>query len=189
MMQTDDESPIETVMRDCLLRSLAYHIQIVDQEKVETDHVTFFLDFLLLPGHIAIECDGKDFHDPIRDEWRDAVMLGEGRIKRMIRFRGCDIHHHPEDCIYLLSKWHPELFDERKLHKASVEASDTARTWSGELMGSGYMGTYPTGAFVSVGVFGLEKAPRSMWRTRYEFAKRHPGLHIDDLMQKYRQGA
>ena len=52
------------------------------------------------PKHIttiAIECDGKDFHDKEKDSIRDE-HLKECGIETL-RFSGAEIYHHPQNCI------------------------------------------------------------------------------------------
>lgn len=48
----------------------------------------FFADFADPVERIVIECDGKDFHDPVRDAERDALMRADGW--RVFRVPGAD---------------------------------------------------------------------------------------------------
>jgi len=59
---------------------------------------------------ISFECDGKQFHDRWRDEWRDAITLGEGHVDVVYRLRGHDICFNVSDCLFLISHWEPEMF-------------------------------------------------------------------------------
>ncbi|TGU70716.1 hypothetical protein E4633_17105 [Geomonas terrae] len=81
---------------------------------------------------IGFECDGKDFHDESRDEWRDAMILGSKGVDAIYRMRGADLYYHINDILYFISKWDPELFSQRGLLNLEVLASDAVRTSSEE---------------------------------------------------------
>lgn len=78
------------------------------QFEVETIYGKFRLDFVTIDREgvvIGFECDGKEFHGPSRDEWRDAMILGTNKIAKIYRIRGCDINFRAEDIFYVLSVW------------------------------------------------------------------------------------
>src|SRR5207248_2965195 len=80
-----------------------------------TPWANFRVDFALRLGDrvVVLECDGAEFHDPSRDEWRDAAILGQGLAQTVYRFRGTDIWHCLNDCLWLLAFWEQPFFTER----------------------------------------------------------------------------
>lgn len=106
------ESPIERALLEVLEKRLASDVTIEPQRTFETRFGTFRPDFTLSRGstRVAIECDGEEFHDAHRDEWRDAMLLGEGCLSSILRIPGKGIHGHPEDCVYMVSRLFPWAF-------------------------------------------------------------------------------
>ncbi|AXF52905.1 MAG: very-short-patch-repair endonuclease [Bacteriophage sp.] len=51
----------------------------------------FFLDFANPLVKVAIECDGKEFHDPVADMARDSVLAASGWTVFRISGRDCKI--------------------------------------------------------------------------------------------------
>jgi hypothetical protein len=84
---------------------------------------------LELPGKksIGIECDGREFHDPLADLFRDALILGSSGISAIYRFPGRVLSSRPEDALYLLSYWEPDFFNERIAVQRDLLASDEVR--------------------------------------------------------------
>lgn len=69
----------------------------------------FFADFLVEQNgkKIVVECDGKDFHNPQKDQKRDEILLQKGF--ETLRFSGSEIFHNVEKCVlevknYLFNK-------------------------------------------------------------------------------------
>jgi hypothetical protein len=71
------ESPIEELFIEGLERYLSPHPKVIPQYELVTPNGRFRLDFLLIMCNqrIGVECDGHDFHDEWKDEWRDAIIL------------------------------------------------------------------------------------------------------------------
>ncbi|WAC13392.1 hypothetical protein [Dyadobacter pollutisoli] len=109
------ESPIETLFIDAFEKYVSSKVEIYPQHEVQTPWGMFRLDFLLQLGEkrIAIECDGKDFHDAYRDEWRDALMLGSNLTDSIYRFRGKDLFWNVNDCVHLIYFYDKDLFNSR----------------------------------------------------------------------------
>ncbi len=112
------ESPIE----EMLLHTLHKHLRddVCLQMQVETNTICgiFRLDFLLSTDtlKIGIECDGKEFHkNRLRDEWRDAMILGANHADEIVRIDGSAIHYGVDSCVFVLSAWYPAMFTERSL--------------------------------------------------------------------------
>lgn len=80
------ESPIEEMVRQCLDRA---GVQYRQQEPIGP----FFADFYLPEVGVVLECDGKEFHDGVRDGKRDAYMRERGY--RIFRLQGTEINHSP----------------------------------------------------------------------------------------------
>lgn len=55
----------------------------------------FFVDFANPQMKIAIECDGKNWHDPVKDAKRDAALLDIGWT--VFRFTGKECNELPEE--------------------------------------------------------------------------------------------
>jgi len=109
------DSPLEERFAFDIAKHLDSEVTIVTQSWVKTRCGNYRVDFLLNRGalRLAVETDGKNFHDPIRDLWRDSLILGTGTIDAIVRFRGTDLFGFPNDCLYLLAFWYPKLFSER----------------------------------------------------------------------------
>jgi hypothetical protein len=88
-------------------------------------HANDVVVILITPGgyRVGIECDGKEFHEPSRDEWRDAMILGGNHLDALYRIRGSDITYHLDDLLYLLSVLEPSIFSERATSNLKVLAS------------------------------------------------------------------
>jgi hypothetical protein len=75
----------------------------------------FRLDFLVeVRGRaIAIECDGRGFHDYRRDFCRDSLILCSGAVEALYRIPGSSIWYHLDEVLYCLLQWEPDLFSTR----------------------------------------------------------------------------
>jgi hypothetical protein len=122
-------SQIEEQFARLLVKCLHPNGQLQKQSPVHTICGTFRLDFLASNDsmRVGFECDGQDFHHPIRDLWRDALILSRNSVDEIVRLRGTDIYREPEDCLFVLSRWFPELFNERWYANLGAAASYDAR--------------------------------------------------------------
>ena len=85
------ESPIESEFLGALRKYAAGGLQLETQVEVVTICGKFRLDLVAVfenGRRVAFECDGKEFHKPSRDEWRDAMILGKGFVDCIYRLRG-----------------------------------------------------------------------------------------------------
>lgn len=101
-----DESPIETAFREAIEhRFRQLDVALEPQVEAVTPWGSFRFDFMLRVGgrRLAIECDGREFHNEGRDEWRDAVTLGTRCADEVWRFPGGLIHRRIEVCLLLLA--------------------------------------------------------------------------------------
>jgi hypothetical protein len=65
------DSPIEDRFAENLVKYLRDDVDLSTQVECKTICGDFHLDFLITSGNgakVAIECDGKEFHDSYRDE-------------------------------------------------------------------------------------------------------------------------
>jgi very-short-patch-repair endonuclease len=189
------ESPIEEALGERLAPMLADGVALRTQVGIATVAGRFRLDFMVeAPGlRLAIECDGAKFHNGGDDEWRDAVTLGDDQADAVVRFRGTDIVHRLDDCIFVLAYWYPEIFSERGRANSVGRSSAAAGIWR-----RSYADGFSNRALIHYGEqrcfmlsverqgFGLVK--RAFWVTAFGFALAHPGLSIPQLRSLYLAG-
>lgn len=185
------DSPIERIFASCCFKHLRPDVQVEKQVEVSTGHGRFRIDFVLSVGdrRIAVECDGKDFHESFRDEFRDAILLGEGHFETVYHFRGCDITYWTDDCIWLMSVLDPQLFSERghhqlgRLHHSEV---DRIRGEAEEFSYSIWDGREPFHfrAFRrSIKTASAFPHLRYHWKVLYALAGLHSGYSLDNLLE------
>ena len=190
------ESPIEELLIQSLEKYLSPQTQILPQYEIMTLAGKFRLDFLLTVGDkkIAIECDGKDFHDEWRDEWRDALILGTSEIDTIYRFRGKDIFTFLDDCIYLIYHYDKELFSDRYPILAARLISDSLKhkldmepAFRHETNTIEYEITNEDDDIVKWKRVITERRNKDdyagHWNILFDIAKKNPGLNLDQLME------
>jgi hypothetical protein len=165
------DSPIEELFALNAVKYLAEDASFEKQVEVPTDYGTYRLDFFVERAgqRLAIECDGREFHNEDRDQWRDALIMGTGRVDVIYRLRGCDLVYHVEDLLYLMSQADPHFFSERGRTNLPKIASDEARAWRGTDLSPGAIVHYHPTHEEYVGN-----------RVRYIFIKRSPRLEPPD---------
>ena len=84
------ESPIEEIFAWNMSKFLSEKIRLEKQVVIRTLWGNFRADFMITTDteKIIFECDGKEYHNAGRDEWRDALILGSSDIDYVYRFRG-----------------------------------------------------------------------------------------------------
>ena len=109
------ESPIERLFLEEIVKYLEIGTQIEQQLEYKTKIGNFRIDFKFKNGaeEFAVELDGKKFHNVANDIWRDAFLLGESKIKSIVRIKGKDVTYSLNECVYFLSKIFPKSFSER----------------------------------------------------------------------------
>lgn len=109
------ESPIESFFLHEIVKYLEIGTEIEQQTEYQTKIGNFRIDFLIRKGktEYVIELDGKAYHDQKNDIWRDSFLLGENKVKTIIRIKGKDITYNLNECLYFLSKMFPETFSDR----------------------------------------------------------------------------
>ncbi len=88
-------TPIEQKILDEFVKE---NIAFVPQARIGR----FFVDFLVSIGKekIIIECDGREFHNPVRDKERDKVLSLEKYP--ILRFSGAKIAHNVTQCVEII---------------------------------------------------------------------------------------
>jgi hypothetical protein len=110
------DSPIEDIFAYHAVKYLDPSITFAPQDSVQTICGMFRLDFVAYTStgaSIAFECDGLDYHEEGRDEWRDSLILGDAKVDAIYRLPGKAIFHCIDDLLYVVSQFNPELFSER----------------------------------------------------------------------------
>jgi len=188
------DSPLEDDFAYHITKYLERTISLIPQYEVKTICGNFRLDFMVdtLTGKIGFECDGKDFHDASRDEWRDAMILGSKCVDAIYRMRGQDLYYHINDILYFISRLDPELFSHRGQVNLQTLASDAVRTNSEEYSKCVAFIRYqededqvPIDMIVSKR-FIENDGGRQFLQTAYNFAQSVGGGNLDDVISKYR---
>ncbi|MCK9524535.1 MAG: hypothetical protein M0R49_01215 [Limnochordia bacterium] len=185
------DSPIELAFAKHCYKHLSPNVDAKEQFEVGTKHGLFRVDFGLFCGKraIAVECDGKDYHEGLRDEIRDAILLGEGHFDTAYHFRGCDLVYYPYDCVWLMSVLDRDLFTDRahlqlgKLRSLTFEI----KSEKAERDESFLFNIDPPSLFFwafrrSINLTHSNPRLRYHWKSLYEFACKYPGANLDDLV-------
>lgn len=88
------ESPAEECLGERLRSAIDSTARFQTQVWVDTWVGPFRLDFLLTDKNgrrIAIEVDGKEFHEPVRDHWRTVFIVGDRRADVVYRVPARDL--------------------------------------------------------------------------------------------------
>lgn len=189
------ESPLEEDFTYHLTKYLDPTISLTPQFEVKTICGTFRIDFVAhgSAGLIGFECDGKDFHDFSRDEWRDAMILGSKGVDAIYRLRGSDLFYHIDDILHFISRWNPELFSQRGLLNLETLASDAVRSDSEEYSKSVAFIRYqeeesqvPIDVIIRRRFLHGDNSKRQFLETAYSFALSVGGGNLDDVISQYR---
>jgi very-short-patch-repair endonuclease len=192
------DSPIEDLLALNIVKYLADGIVLTPQAEASTLCGRFILDFVLSSpeiGRIGIECDGKDFHDSSRDEWRDAMILGGGFVDSVYRIRGSDITHRLDDVLYLIGVFEAGVMSERGMINlrslASVEAKAAAALSQEDRVHLAYADA-PDNCYnllLEVRRATVPAGQRRFWQTAYAFAQSVGGGELNAIIRKYRNDA
>jgi len=184
------EHPFESPIEEELVRVLEKHLHesaiVTNQVEVPTPHGTFRLDFLVEVNgsKVGLEADGKDFHSYDRDMFRDSIILGYSDIHAIYRFRGKEILFYLNDSLFALSTLEPQLFSKRGLTNLDTlsllnEGGGRVRVISELVIAQGeWLSPH------AVSILHVSKdAHNPIWRRLSNFAKLHPGVSVDDLIE------
>ncbi|MFZ1389844.1 MAG: hypothetical protein WBP46_18985 [Thiolinea sp.] len=189
------DSPIEDIFARHYVNYASETIAFTPQASINTLCGVFILDFLLEDGsgyRVGIECDGKEFHDAARDEWRDAMILGEHHVDVIYRVRGSDIVYYMEDVLYILSKFEPSLFKHRATNNLSVLASYEAQQMAKSRDSESYIFEYKNSEDIgflhlSARRYTVPTNERRFWQAAYTYALSIGGGKLTDVIDQYRK--
>jgi len=191
------DSPIEEIFACEFVKYANKSVDLIAQYNTPTICGNFIIDFIAILENgrtIGIECDGKEFHDQGRDEWRDAMILGDTKVDSIYRFRGQDIFHKIHDCFYLMLKIDPALFSERGAINIYARASDLIKDKiidPTEELFSVFVAESDHEPFCHLKVARLHKLstpyPRTFWKEAYKYAKSTGGGNLDNTIKSFVQ--
>ena len=190
------DSPIEDSFAYNMVKYIDPEAKLIPQYKVHTICGNFVIDFLCVTSDgkkIGIECDGKEFHDDSRDEWRDAMILGDEKVDSIYRFRGCEITYSINEILYIFSLYEPMLFSSRgrsnikllcneQLHNVSLKYHDGL--FLREIYDSD-IDNYKM-IYIEHRHRNIPKNKRAFWQACYSYAKKIGGGNIDMVISSYR---
>lgn len=188
------DSPIEDAFARNAVKHFDESLDLSAQVEIKTICGFFRVDFLVkaLDGRITvIECDGKEFHDEYRDDWRDAMILGSGDINEIYRIRGSDINYRIEDVFYLLSLWSPWLFNDRQKNvltrivpepvtRFRIDPEDTIASFSYTLEDSCELQQ-----IIEKRHKLIPKGKRQFWQAAFKYASELGGGDLDKIMSRH----
>jgi len=190
------ESPLEELFAFNLEKYLDSSINLQNQIEVETICGNFRIDFVAYSKikRIAFECDGADYHNVARDEWRDAMILGAKAVDVIYRLRGSDLTYHIEDCLYLISKWEPEIFSQRGKINLEILASKETKSWPINKSDTSVMITFyrqsrgnnnPLYIFIERRLLEMPAGQRSFWKALFKYAEERGSGNLDKIIEQY----
>lgn len=189
------DSPIEDLLALYYVRYASDAVDLISQVEVKTLCGVFIVDFVIRDrsgNRVGIECDGKEFHDESRDEWRDAMILGEGHLDVIYRLRGSDLNYYVEDVLYLLAELEPGLFGPRAIANLKALASPEVQGVHKSHDRDNYFFQYRNGE--DVGSFRLETrrrivpaGQRRFWQAAYRYTLSVGGGKLDEVIASYRK--
>lgn len=189
-------SPIEEMFIHAASKHLDPAADLVNQAAAVTLAGRFVLDFMIQRGgrSVGIECDGKHYHEnTLRDECRDALIIGSGKVSVIYRFPGAVLNYSVNEALLALSLWEPSLFSDRGRANLRRLCGDPFRpgaafhlrnvavwNWPNEdVVGSqaiAYRHSFPDG----------HRGPSKVLETFHRFATEVGGGDLDSLMEKWR---
>ncbi len=126
------ETPLEDELAWHLVKYLHRGCRLHSQVRVSTPCGIFWVDFVIecRGRRIALECGPLDEAPDLQQErYRDALIVGSTAFDVLYRLSGKRLFHHMEDLLYLLARWHPQVFTERALINLNRLASPEARAF------------------------------------------------------------
>lgn len=189
------DSPIEDIFAYNYIKYANEESSLDSQVSVQTLCGRFILDFVLTTtdgSRIAVECDGQEFHEFSRDEWRDAMILGERHVDAIYRIRGADLVHNIASVLYAMSVLDPLLFSNRgitnlsalvplALRKAQIEHDiSTIKFHQNDNDELVKLRMY-------VRRIRTPQGKRDFWQTAYQHALSVGGGSLNEVMQSYRR--
>jgi hypothetical protein len=190
------DSPIEDSFAKYAEKYFNQEVSMDTQVEIITICGNYRLDFVVTGTNgkkTAIECDGKEFHNESRDEWRDAMILGSSDIDEIYRIKGKEITYRIEDVFYALSVWSPWLFDDRQ--KYNLQRIATEEVLKSNILpeDSIFSVNYIDAESEQLNQFYLEKrhknipeGMRQFWQVAFNYAQKQGGGNLDEVIAQYR---
>jgi len=198
------ESEPELLFHTVLRRLLQPGARFEPQFNFETRRGCFRADFLMvtpLSERIIVEIDGKQFHDPVRDRFRDAFTLADGHADHVYRFAAETIFRHIWHAVYALYRHHPAAFSSQGIDDIRDKASrfvsaeellpmNLPVTPASFLVKSTDAHPSQLGEVSDITVrSGVNKRGAPLFGREYiDFAREHPGRNIDWLTDQWKLG-
>lgn len=202
------ERPLEDEFAWHLVKYLSPVTSMHYQMPIKTPGASFWVDFVVEDGvrRIGFECgELQDSADPEHVRYRDALVLGSGKLDVLWRFRGLDLLHRLHDCLYLVSQQEKALFSQRGHINLETLASVTARASVFKPPATIMALSYPTGEVsVEDQLFGphdttfstaslivrrLSRSHPEAWIRDYDRALVHYGIAPEALGQQWAKSA
>jgi len=193
------DSPLEDDFAWSLSKYIDRDVALFKQFDTPTICGDFRIDFVAVAAtgyKVAYECDGADFHEDSRDEWRDAMILGAGHVDSIVRLRGQDIHHRTNDALLVASRWDPQIYSDRAKHILNRLASQRSREFDASDDRCTAIISYPDesknpASPLYIRLFRRSRVNprgviRQFWQAAFRFAQSVGGGNLDDVIQQYR---
>jgi very-short-patch-repair endonuclease len=189
------DSPIEDSFAKFALKYFNQELKMDSQVVVKTICGKFRLDFVVTDAKgrkTVIECDGKEFHEGSRDEWRDAMILGSTDIDEIYRIRGSEINFRIEDVFYILSMWSPWLFDKRQAYNmrciATQELTQRSLSPTDTIFSVNYVDSdnQMNCFYIEKRHKNIPKGKRQFWQSAFAYAQHVGGGNLDEVIAKFR---
>ncbi len=177
------DSPIEDPFAWAFAKHLDPTYDLLKQVEVDTFVGGFRLDFLAVSSRqkVALECDGKEFHNYIRDMFRDSIIIGCTDIDSIYRFGGRDIWYHLDDALYTLTTREPELFSGRGRCNLKQLAAPGTRIYDG----TEFLINQGTSELPPLWIRALRRNhPNPVWKRLFDYASAHRNLSLDEIIQR-----
>lgn len=193
------DSPLENDFAYQAVKHLDGSVDLQTQYHVKTICGLFIVDFVAVSSsgrYVGFECDGKEFHNASRDEWRDAMILGSEGLDAIYRLRGTDIAFQLDNILFLLSRCEKELFSERGRRNLIFLAHPEVRDFEILPEKTNLRIAFSDDDFSPINRIHLERRCREtpagrqqFWQTAYQFAANIGGGSLDAVIEEYRRGA
>lgn len=191
------DSPLENEFAYQIVKHLDMTVDFRKQHHIETICGLFIVDFVAVSSsgrQVGFECDGKEFHNASRDEWRDAMILGSEKLDAIYRLRGADIVHQLDNILLLLSRCESELFSERGRRNLISLAHPEVRNFEINPEETSFHVAFSDEEFSAINRIHLERhhreisaSRRQFWQTAYQFAANIGGGSLDAVIAEYRR--
>ena len=197
------ESEPEVLFQMLMRRLLHPDATFQPQFPYKTRRGSYRADFLLITSfgeRFTIEIDGKEFHDPVRDQFRDAFTLADGIAEHVYRFEAETIFQRIWHAVYAIHRHHEGVFTDQAIAEIRDKASRFAPSYEllpgnqpqrpesiivNPLRESPAVATPSSPVIVRSGVnkrgcplFGVD---------HIDFARSNPGKNIDWLTTEWRE--